>query len=126
MKKLLFLFLFLIPVLSFSQITRFKAEYFAVKTDSIWSDWRESDVIITMDLGRQVLTVFSKEPQEYLIISEAFLFQKEETIHLAFESIDLQNNKVILEFLVYKEKEYRHLYIRKRPDFQIVYQMLKL
>lgn len=124
MKKLIILTLFLfLGIVSQAQIKNFKAEYVSLKLPQYtWSEWEVSDVIISLHLQKEIITIFSQKEQEYTIVSKEFLVEDEKTIKLAFLCIDEKGIKCSIEFVTFKNKEGKHLYIRKQ-DYEIVYQM---
>mgnify|MGYP003293008089 CR=1 FL=1 len=74
MKKVIFfLSLMLMPLLCTAQTYKFKTDSFAYKTNnngrwSNWSDWEDSSMLVVINTDRDVITIYSKETQEYDIV----------------------------------------------------------
>ena len=126
MKKYIFIFLFLIlGISSQAQIIKFKAEYFSIKLDSAnWSLWEPTDVIIVVNLTRENINIYSEQEQEYTIISTKAITHEDDKVILSFDCIDNVGNRCTVEFVGFRDKPKKHLYIRRKPE--IVYQMDKL
>ena len=74
MKKIMMVFAFLLTVMSMdAQTYKFKTTAFAYKTLghygwSRWTDWEQSSMLVVINADRDVITVYSQDPQEYDII----------------------------------------------------------
>lgn len=126
MKKYIFVFLFLIlGISSQAQIIKFKAEYMSMKIDSVnWTPWEESSVVIVVNLTKENINIYSIQEQEYTIISTKAISHEDDKVILYFDCIDELGIRCTVEFVAFKDKPKKHLYIRRKPE--IVYQMDKL
>ena len=74
MKKIMMVFAFLLTVMSMdAQTYKYKTTAFAYKTLgnhgwSRWTDWEQSSMLVVINADRDVITVYSQDPQEYDII----------------------------------------------------------
>lgn len=128
MKKLLFLFIFLIMSTLCSAQFAFKAEgvatklYSHVKQDfDEWSEWRSTNVIVLIELDSSKIEVFSQPEHKYVIIG----MRSEPGEGLLFECIDPAMARCTLQLIYLKEVDAFHLYIRWKY-LQIVYQIRKI
>lgn len=73
MKKLLTLISFLlVSLIGYSQVMGFRTTAYAQKEKvygywSSWSDWEDSDMLLTIDLNTDVVTIYSPRTQIYSI-----------------------------------------------------------
>lgn len=131
MKKLLFLFIFLImSTLTYAQFV-FKSEAVATKLYSHvkgdfdeWSEWRLSDVIVLIELDSSKIEIFSQPEHKYVIIGAGGV-EGEAGRELVFECLDPARARCTLHLIYLKEVDAFHLYIRWQY-LQVVYQMKKI
>ena len=74
MKKLLLTLIFLLGFISVNaQTYRYKAQNFAYKYVNDngywtkWSDWKSCNILITIDTDDDIITIYSRTPQVYVI-----------------------------------------------------------
>ena len=80
MKKIIVTFLFLFGLLCVSHVNAqtyyYKTFQFAIKYKSDsgtwgkWSDWESSDMVLTIDMDNDVITVFSSKKQTYKVLED--------------------------------------------------------
>ncbi len=81
MRKIMMVFAFLLAVTGTdAQTYKFKTTAFAYKTLgsygwSRWTDWERTSMLVVINADRDVITVYSQDPQEYDIVD----YQGEET-----------------------------------------------
>ena len=72
LKGLLFTLLFICSTACLAETATFRTTYFSMreKYGSIWTDWEDwqkSSLIISMDLDNDIITIFSKKKQKYIV-----------------------------------------------------------
>ena len=76
MKKILFILMMLLSfTVASAQIQNYRTTAFAYATvnngNYNWSDWEKSNIIITIDLNRDVITIYSPSKQVYYVYNVA-------------------------------------------------------
>lgn len=125
-KSIVFIVLLLVACNTIqAQVMKFRAidSSYTIKNNNKWeewSEWEESNVLISFDTDLQRVKIYSKETQIYDIISTSSKEDKEETVY-EFHSVDQKGMKCRLRFtLDNSNKKNSQLYI-DYYDFIFVY-----
>lgn len=124
------LLLLLVPVLSYSQVYKFKSEYVASRTTdaygtfSEWSEWKEVEILIVTDIDEDEITIYSKTTQEFSIISNLEKNQTDEYEVNKMLAIDQNGQRCHVHLLRYNSGTVQ-LYV-KYSDVELCYQLRKL
>lgn len=95
MKK--FLVLFFIAFISLgvnAEVYKYKSESFSYKTLdnygywSEWSDWVNSSVLVVVDIDKDVIRIYSEEPQEFDILYAEDTYDSEYNAMLMCQCVD--------------------------------------
>lgn len=135
MRKTLFaLLLTTLVSISFAQVTKFKSSGFATKFKNEysgnwgkWSDFKETEVLITIDLTNERIKIFSKKEQVYDIIK---YFDKEtdsdgdETIE--FQCVNEDGLKCHVRFVILNSQNGRRQLYVDFSDVMWVYNIYRL
>lgn len=119
-----FIYLTAILLLMFSSVTF--GQVYKLKTTSFtsmfkineykwseWSDWEETSVLITIDLTKERVTIYSKEIQEYDIIEyEEVTYDKEGDKTVPFICVNKDGLKCRVRLIrLYSKDETTQLYV---------------
>ena len=117
----------LISTIAPAQILRFTSQAVSLKTtDSYdqwrpWEEWEKSNVLITMDIDKDVIHIYSKREQRYDIISYSDKIIDEDSESVVMDCIDEEGIRCTVKIMRYDD--YSHIYI-KWSNMQYVYQVV--
>ena len=118
MKKIIALLLLLIAALpSVAEVIKYKATSFALNiydydaqswTD--WSDWQGCNILVVVDAGKDLITVYSQETQEYDIVE--YLGEEEDNngALIKFNCVDKDGGKCNIRVRVQNDGQ-QQLYV---------------
>jgi len=128
-KVILLLTLLLFATIGWSQTTFYTANHSTIRFyDKAtqqwpeWDEWSECEIIVTINLDRNEVNIYSATHQKYVILQygEKEIFQKYEKIVLM--ALDEEGIRCNLELIKYVNGE-SHIYI-KWSDLQLGYQIV--
>lgn len=101
-KKILLLFTLVFSfTIANAQTIAYKAEAFCAKEYTYrgwtnWSRWQPCDILITIDLSNDIITILSERSQYYRIITEANNYREQNAVIAEFGFIDQDGDHGIL------------------------------
>jgi len=134
MKKLKIFFLFIFLIIGIqkmnSQVYKYVATGFSVlekdEKDNWgkWSDYQTTNIIISLDLDKRRIVVYSKEIQYYNIDTFEKQIENDDDIIFPFSCIDIDGEPFTISFITRKKQDYRkQLYINQK-DVILVYNIV--
>lgn len=130
--KIFVLFLFLVTGVQKmnSQVYKYVATGFSVlekdEKDNWgkWSDYQTTNIMISLDLDKRRIVVYSKEIQYYNIDTFEKQIENDEDIIFPFSCIDIDGEPFTISFITRKKQDYRkQLYINQK-DVILVYNIV--
>jgi hypothetical protein len=130
--KIFVLFLFLVTGVQKmnSQVYKYVATGFSVlekdEKDNWgkWSDYQATNIMISLDLDKRRIVVYSKEIQYYNIDTFEKQIENDEDIIFPFSCIDIDGEPFTISFITRKKQDYRkQLYINQK-DVILVYNIV--
>lgn len=102
---IVFLSLFLIP--AGAQVLKFKTTAFASNSYNYtterwsgWSDWERSNMLVTINLNTDVVTIYSPVTQRYQIYDgESSYYDSDGDLHMVYKFIDQDYDKGVMRLL---------------------------
>ena len=89
-----------------------------------WSDYQTTNIIISLDLDKRRIVVYSKEIQYYNIDTFEKQIENDDDIIFPFSCIDIDGEPFTISFITRKKQDYRkQLYINQR-DVILVYNIV--
>jgi hypothetical protein len=112
MKKLIFILaLVLASQVSSAQIIKIKV-YSVSQYVNGWSSWKDSNILGTIDLDKERVTIYSKEPQVFDIVRMLEDYKdKDGDEVVVWLSLDQDGLRVHLRFIKFRNSNIKHLYI---------------
>lgn len=107
LKLLLVTLLLFISASSFSQVLTFRTTLFATNEYNYysqrwsgWSNWEKSDMLLTIDLSNDIITIFSPVTQVYKIYSyEESYRDSDGDVHIKYKFVDQDGDYGTLKLL---------------------------
>lgn len=105
MKKLCLILFLLIGFTASAQVVNFRTTAYAQKTKtygtwSSWSDWQSSNMLITVDLNNDIVTVYSPKTQIYAVYeSVSNYYDSDGDYNMVFRFIDQDYDYGIMRLL---------------------------
>lgn len=105
MKKLCLILFLLIGFTTSAQVVNFRTTAYAQKTKtygtwSSWSDWQSSNMLITVDLNNDIVTVYSPKTQIYAVYeSVSNYYDSDGDYNMVFRFIDQDYDYGIMRLL---------------------------
>lgn len=106
-KKLIVLLLLFVSISASAQVIKFRTVAYAENKYSYytqkwsgWSDWEKSDMLLTIDIQNDVVTVYSPVTQIYKVYkSEKSYYDSDGDLNLLFKFIDQDGDRGTLRLL---------------------------
>jgi transcription elongation factor len=118
------LLLILIPWIASAQVYRFTGEAVSMKyTYGEWSEWEKAEVLIILNIDKDIINIYSKREQRYDIISISDKIYNRDTESLVLDCVDEEGIRCTIKLVNNTAEDYRHLYIRW-SNLQYVYQIV--
>jgi hypothetical protein len=130
--KIFVLFLFLVTGVQKmnSQVYKYVATGFSVlekdEKDNWgkWSDYQATNIMISLDLDKRRIVVYSKEIQYYNIDTFEKQIENDDDLIFPFSCIDIDGEPFTISFITRKKQDYRkQLYINQK-DVILVYNIV--
>lgn len=88
----------------------FRAFQFQSATSSNVSEWKETDILICIDLTKDKLTIFSKETQVINIVTYgASWINSKGNTEWEFSAIDFNGNRCTITYILFADKSGTHV-----------------
>jgi hypothetical protein len=89
-----------------------------------WSDYQTTNIIISLDLDKRRIVVYSKEIQYYNIDKFEKQIENDDDLIFPFSCIDIDGEPFTISFITRKKQDYRkQLYINQK-DVILVYNIV--
>lgn len=128
--KLLILIFLLMGISSYSQTLHYRTVAFSINSYNTiswsgWSEWEESDMLLTINFDTDVVTIYSPITQVYYIYKFiSTYYDSDGDFHMVFKFIDQDKDTGILRLLQRKSGE-SEVYIEFR-NVKWCYRIIKL
>lgn len=90
---------------------------------SKWSDFKKSDIIITLDANKDRFIVYSRDIQFYKITAYMQKVTTENDETLGFQCEDIEGAKCMLMLVTRKKENNRKQFYINYPDLKMVYNL---
>lgn len=132
MKKFIVLLMLFIPCLVSAQVIKFRTirfsyHYYDNRTMSWhdWADWQNSNMILTINLDNDVVTIYSPVTQRYQITeSQDTYYDSDGDLNIVFKFID-QDNDIGLFRILQRTSGVSEVYIQFN-DVEWCYRVLRI